>query len=401
MLFQKRREIFGRKIALALDRLGEHGRRGERFLHALLAHEKEDAVAVIKARVLECLLGELRLAGLQKAGEEIYGDLFCHGLFSLSAEELGNGVLVQLVTDDAQPPRHTGAAAADVDLARRVVKVDPLALARGDDALRAQHGAVFGFVLKRGERSAQTVLGELLRRFHAPGREHLVRVVAVVMVMMAAAALVIVVVLIVIVMVVLMVVAAAALVLMLVLIVVVVMMLVLMPVVVIVIVIVVMAAAGAVAVFIEMMMVLVFFVLVVVMMVMLVLILVLFVLALNAFKRGGERVALFHRVEDLRAGELVPRRRDDDGAGILLAQQRDALGELFLLDARGAGEDDAPGGFDLVVEKFAEVAHIHFAFARVYDGAERVDRKLAVRRLLHGGHDVGELADARGLDEGA
>ena len=188
---------------------------------------------------------------------------------------------------------------------------------------------------------------------------------------------------------------------MLVLIVVVVMMLVLMPVVVIVIV--VMAAAGAVAVFIEMMMVLVLFVLVVmvVMMVMLVLILILFVFALNTLERGGERVALFHRVEDLRAGELVPRRRDDDGAGILLAQQRDALGELFLLDARGAGEDDAPGGFDLVVEKFAEVAHIHFAFARVYDGAERVDRKLAVRRLLHGGHDVGELADARGLDENA
>ena len=222
--------------------------------------------------------------------------------------------------------------------------------------------------------------------------------------MMAAAALVVV--LIVIVMVVRMVVAAAAflavIVMMLVLIVVVVMMLVLMPVVsLVILVIVVMAAAGAAAVFIEMMMVLVLFVLVVVMMVMLVLILVLFVLALNAFKRGGERVALFHRVEDLRAGELVPRRRDDDGAGILLAQQRDALGELFLLDARGAGEDDAPGGFDLVVEKFAEVAHIHFAFARVYDGAERVDRKLAVRRLLHGGHDVGELADARGLDEDA
>ena len=30
VLFQKRREIFGRKIALTLDRLGEHGRRGER-----------------------------------------------------------------------------------------------------------------------------------------------------------------------------------------------------------------------------------------------------------------------------------------------------------------------------------------------------------------------------------
>ena len=206
-------------------------------------------------------------------------------------------------------PVTPGAAAADVDLARRVVKVDPLAIVRGDDALRAQHGAVSGLVLERGERSAQTVLGELLRRFHAPGREHLVRVVAVVMVMMAAAALVIVVVLVVLVMVVLMVVAAAAflavivMMLMLVLIVVVVMMLVLMLIVVIivVIVIVVMAAAGAAAVFIEMMMVLM-----VMMMVMLVLVLVLFVLALNAFKRGGERVALFHRVEDLRAGELRP-----------------------------------------------------------------------------------------------
>ena len=178
------------------------------------------------------------------------------------------------------------------------------------------------------------------------------------------------------------------------LIVVVVMMLVLMPVVILVIV--VMAAAGAVAVFIEMMMVLM-----VVMMVMLVLILVLFVLALNALERGGERVALFHRVEDLRAGKLIPRRRDDNGAGILPAQQRDALGELFLLDARGAGENDAPGGFNLVVEKFAEVTHIHFAFAGVHHGAERVDRKLPVRRLLHGVHDVGELADARRLDEDA
>ena len=134
---------------------------------------------------------------------------------------------------------------------------------------------------------------------------------------------------------------------------------------------------------------------------MLVFVLVLVMLALDALQRGGERVAPLDGVEDLLAGKLVPRRRDDDRAGVLFAQQRDALGELFLFHACRAGEDDAPGRFDLIVEELAEVAHIHFAFAGVHNGAERVDGEIAVVRLLHGGHDVGELADARRLDENA
>ena len=34
---------------------------------------------------------------------------------------------------------------------------------------------------------------------------------------------------------------------------------------------------------------------------------------------------------------------------------------------------DTAGVFHLVVEKFAEVFHIHFALGRVNDGAKRVD----------------------------
>ena len=71
-----------------------------------------------------------------------------------------------------------------------MVKVQPGAVRRRNDALGAQHDAIGLAVVQCGEGIADFFLGELLRRLDAPALEDLVGVVAVMMVMMAAVVLV-------------------------------------------------------------------------------------------------------------------------------------------------------------------------------------------------------------------
>ena len=189
-----------------------------------------------------------------------------------------------------------------------------------------------------------------------------------------------------------MVVAAAVIVVMLVM----VMMMFMLVVVIIVILIVVMVMVVAAAAFVV--------VLIVVMMVMvlvLVLIVVLGGLGLEVLELGGQRVAPLHRLEDLLAVELRPRRGHDRGGRVLLAQQRHGGVELLGADALGAREDDGARVLDLVVEELTEVLHVHPALVRVHDGREAVEHQLVGLHALHGADDVAQLADARGLDEDA
>ena len=144
-------------------------------------------------------------------------------------------------------------------------------------------------------------------------------------------------------------------------------------------------------------------VLIVVMMVM-VLVLVLILLGglgLEVLELGGQRVAPLHRLEDLLAVKLRPRRCHDRGGRVLLAQQRHGGVELLGADALGAREDDGARVLDLVVEKLTEVLHVHLALVRVHDGREAVEHQLVGLYALHSADDVAQLADARGLDEDA
>ena len=238
-------------------------------------------------------------------------------------EQLLQCILGQVRPDHAHAAGDLCAAAADIGLAGHVVKVDPAAVGRGHNALGAQHDAIAVLVDERVECGADLIIGVFARRLGAPAREHLIRVV--VMVMMAAA--VVVAVLVMIVVIVVMIVAAAVIVVMLV---VVMMMLVLMfVVIVILIVVMVMMAAAA------FVLVLVIVVVMMVMVLVLVLVVLLGGLGLEVFELSGQRVAPLHRLEDLLAVELRPRRGHDRGGRVLLAQQRHGGVELFGADARG------------------------------------------------------------------
>ena len=108
---------------------------------------------------------------------------------------------------------------------------------------------------------------------------------------------------------------------------------------------------------------------------------------------------LFHRGQDLFAGQLIPGGGDDRSLGVVFPQQRDGSFQLVLFDALGTGEDDGGSVLDLVVVKLAKVFHIHFDLARVRDGGKPVEDSAGSVCRLNRTDDVGQLADAGRLDQ--
>ena len=181
-------------------------------------------------------------------------------------------------------------------------------------------------------------------------------------------------------------------------------------------VIVVMAAAGAVLImlFVVMIVVMVVLVVIVVMavvaaagavLIMLIMVMVVMVLVLGLL--GKELQLLFkgilvlHRLENLCAGELIPRGGNDGGVLVVLAQQSDAGFKLFGLDTVRAAQNDGVCVLDLVVIELAEVLHIHFALVCIGNGGEAIQRNVFHVQVLHGTDHIAQLAYAGRLDQNA
>ena len=76
----------------------------------------------------------------------------------------------------------------------------------------------------------------------------------------------------------------------------------------------------------------------------------------------------FHCGEYFLAVEHVPRGSHDSLARAALFNELDRLVQLVRAYLVGMAEHNARRGFNLVVEKFAEVFHVHFALRRVHYG---------------------------------
>ena len=311
-------------------------------LSTLFLHMTDGVVACVEALVFQRLLNEFRLAGLQKAREDVHRNVARHSS-SLSSEERSDGAFVQLRADYAHTARDHGAALADIALAGHVVEVNPAVRIVGCNvALGTQNHAVLRGVFQLLQDALDLLGCELLVRLHAPADEDLVGVVPVVMVMVVMLVLVVLVVMmvmagavrivafVVVIMVVMVVMMLVLLVFVIIVMVVMVMMLMLAVFVV------VMVVAGAVRIVARI-------VLVVVMMVMLVRF---FFQLLQLHRDGG---FLLHRLHQLLTGQLIPRGGDKHGVGVVVAEELDALVELLFIYILRARENDGVGGFNLVV----------------------------------------------------
>ena len=184
-------------------------------------------------------------------------------------------------------------------------------------------------------------------------------------------------------------------VLILVMVIVIMMVMMLMVVVVIIIVVMVTAAARAHAVLVVMV------IMVVVVMMMLVFVLV--VVIIVVIEVDFHRLAGFNDFQQRISGQVIPRRRHDADARMLLFHQRTALLDALRGQQLRAAENHRRARLNLVEEELAEVLHIHAALARVHNGRAAGHNEVAVAflRALDGSEDFAQLAHAGRLNQQA
>ena len=352
---------------------------------------------------------------------------------SVDAEERGKGLALNAGTDDTQTADDVSAAYAHIVLLGNIVKVDPLSVFTGHNTLGAKNCAVLAAVkrlksrldlhLRKGSGGLASPVGEdlvgvVMVMAGAVGIVTFVVVVVMMLVlMMMATALALVVMMMLMLMLMLMVVmmaTALALVVMMMLMLMVMLVLVMMAtalalmvmmMLMLMVMLVLMMMATALALMVMMVLVLMMMAtaltfLVVVMMVMVVLMLMLCLLG-KTCHLGGQGVVLLHGVKNNLALQRLPRGGDDGGLVVLLAEKGNGGGQLVLVHARCAAEDDGLGVLDLIAVKLAKVLHVNTALGGIGHGNGAVQHYVVGQNALHSTHNVRKLANARGLDEDA
>ena len=120
-------------------------------------------------------------------------------------------------------------------------------------------------------------------------------------------------------------------------------------------------------------------------------------------QKFGNQVALtIHNGNDLCTGQFVPIGGHNGGGGVLFLDQGNSCGNLFLVCAAGAAQDDAGCVADLVVIELAKVLHIHFDLVHIGHShkAVQADRQGLAHTLNSAGH-ITQLANAGRLDQDA
>ena len=124
-----------------------------------------------------------------------------------------------------------------------------------------------------------------------------------------------------------------------------------------------------------------------------------FLLLRQLLQGGSQGIATLHGGQQLFAVQFVPGGGYNSRGGVLFPQQRHTGIQLFLLHAGGTAEDDGTGVFHLVIEKLAEILHIHFSLGGIHHGGKAVQDDLLDAEILHGADDVAELSNTGRFDE--
>ena len=121
-----------------------------------------------------------------------------------------------------------------------------------------------------------------------------------------------------------------------------------------------------------------------------------------AQKLGNQVALTIHNGNDLCTGQFVPIGGHNGGGGVLFLDQGNGCGNLLLVCAAGAAQDDAGCVADLVIIELAKVLHIHFDLVHIGHGhkAVQADRQGLAHTLNSAGH-ITQLANAGRLDQDA
>ena len=106
------------------------------------------------------------------------------------------------------------------------------------------------------------------------------------------------------------------------------------------------------------------------------------------------QLRMLHGVQNLLAVQLLPGSGDHSSLVIMLTQHLYRLCKLLLGHALGTAQYDGTRMLYLVVEKLAEVLHVHLTLLAVYNNDRTVDVYVHVaRHILDCLHNVRQLAN--------
>ena len=112
-----------------------------------------------------------------------------------------------------------------------------------------------------------------------------------------------------------------------------------------------------------------------------------------------EGILVLHCRKDVCAGKLIPGSRNYGSGSVVLSNESGSVLDSRLLCGVGMRKDNGGSVADLIAEELAKVLHIHLALTCVNNGGEATDLEVSALNALHRLDNVGELANARGLDE--
>jgi len=124
-------------------------------------------------------------------------------------------------------------------------------------------------------------------------------------------------------------------------------------------------------------------------------------LAFKSFKLICKSTLLLHSHKYLLAAERIPIGGYNFGTRIMLSDKLNGFCKLFLGKAALMAEHYSVCTLDLIIEKLAEILHIHFALLCINYGGGTVESNTLYVKTLNCADNVGKLADARGLDDDA
>ena len=132
---------------------------------------------------------------------------------------------------------------------------------------------------------------------------------------------------------------------------------------------------------------------------MLVVVMVMLLLLGQLLQRRSKSIPAFHGRQQLLPVQFVPRGRHDGRSRVLFPQQRNTGIQLVLLHPAGAAQNNGTGVLHLVVEKLAEILHIHLGLGGVHHGGKAVQHHIRHLQILHRTDNVAQLSDAGRLDK--
>ena len=134
---------------------------------------------------------------------------------------------------------------------------------------------------------------------------------------------------------------------------------------------------------------------------MLVVVMVMLLLLGQLLQRRSKSIPAFHGRQQLLPVQFVPRGRHDGRSRVLFPQQRNAGIQLVLLHPAGAAQNNGAGVLHLVIEKLAEILHIHLGLGGIHHGGKAVQHHIRHLQILHRTDNIAQFPNAGRLDKDA